>query len=51
MFGNDPLHQIEQGNAGKHIWPWMLESILSSEAQDILDEKYVENDIKLFLLK
>ncbi|KAJ3559142.1 hypothetical protein NM688_g517 [Phlebia brevispora] len=36
-FTADPLHEIEQGVYGKHIWPWMLESILDKDMQTHVD--------------
>jgi hypothetical protein len=27
-FVLDPLHALEQGEFGKHLWPWLLESVL-----------------------
>lgn len=32
MFTSDSLHQIEQGNSGKHMWPWLLETVLDTVA-------------------
>ncbi|KAL1662130.1 hypothetical protein GGF50DRAFT_117329 [Schizophyllum commune] len=39
MFVVDPLHQIEQGEWGRHWWPWLLEK-LSSESLDAIDESF-----------
>ncbi|QRW13306.1 hypothetical protein RhiLY_12305 [Ceratobasidium sp. AG-Ba] len=35
----DPLHQIEQGIFGKHIWPWLRDSLSNSQAT-ILDTRF-----------
>ncbi|KAG8692390.1 hypothetical protein FRC08_009814 [Ceratobasidium sp. 394] len=35
----DPLHQIEQGIFGKHIWPWM-KSKLSVKQAVVLDSRF-----------
>lgn len=40
MFTSDSLHQIEQSNSGKHMWPWLLETVLDTVAQDKLDERF-----------
>ncbi|KAG9098331.1 hypothetical protein FS749_004060 [Ceratobasidium sp. UAMH 11750] len=34
----DPLHQIEQGIWGKHLWPWIRDS-LPTESKQILDHR------------
>ncbi|QRV91941.1 hypothetical protein RhiJN_19959 [Ceratobasidium sp. AG-Ba] len=34
----DPLHQIEQGIWGKHLWPWIRDQ-LPKNSQAILDER------------
>ncbi|QRV90390.1 hypothetical protein RhiJN_18408 [Ceratobasidium sp. AG-Ba] len=36
----DPLHQIEQGIFGKHIWPWLRDSLSNSQAT-ILDARCI----------
>ncbi|KAI0061984.1 hypothetical protein BV25DRAFT_1916289 [Artomyces pyxidatus] len=38
-FVADPLHQIEQGTFGKHLWPWIV-GMLSADAQAELDENF-----------
>ncbi|KAG8710978.1 hypothetical protein FRC11_003923 [Ceratobasidium sp. 423] len=35
----DPLHQIEQGIFGKHLWPWLRE-LLSNDKKSILDGRF-----------
>jgi len=34
-FVLDPLHALEQGEFGKHIWPWLLESLPNSSLVEI----------------
>lgn len=34
----DPLHQIEQGIWGKHLWPWIRDQ-LSQRQKGVLDER------------
>ena len=36
--GADPLHQIEQGVFGKHIWPWLREELSKKQAK-VLDTR------------
>ena len=31
----DHLHAIEQGEFGKHLWPWFLEALPSSSQSEI----------------
>ena len=38
-FPAEPLHQIEQGIYGKHMWPWIKASYLTAHELAILDEK------------
>lgn len=38
-FVLDPLHAIEQGEFGKHIWPWLLE-VLPDSLQAEIDNWY-----------
>ncbi|KAJ3530334.1 hypothetical protein NM688_g7726 [Phlebia brevispora] len=40
-FAADPLHEIEQGVYGKHIWPWLLEHILDKDMQDHVDAHFI----------
>ncbi|KAJ3552152.1 hypothetical protein NM688_g4302 [Phlebia brevispora] len=40
-FAADPLHEIEQGVYGKHIWPWILEHILDKDMQDHVDAHFI----------
>ena len=36
---SDPLHEIEQGEYGKHIWPWIISTlVLLRHMLDDLDE-------------
>ncbi|KDN40330.1 hypothetical protein RSAG8_08240, partial [Rhizoctonia solani AG-8 WAC10335] len=35
----DPLHQIEQGVFGKHLWPWIRDQ-LSNEKKATLDKRF-----------
>ncbi|KAL1725193.1 hypothetical protein EV714DRAFT_256070 [Schizophyllum commune] len=39
MFIADPLHQIEQGEWGRHWWPWLL-NVLPDRSLDLLDESF-----------
>ncbi|KAH9934362.1 uncharacterized protein B0H18DRAFT_1207855, partial [Fomitopsis serialis] len=39
-FSVDPLHQIEQGAYGQHIWPWLLDTVLNAYAQQDLDQNF-----------
>ena len=41
MFSADPMHQIEHGVWGKHLWPWAKTSYLLKGELDELDAKYV----------
>ncbi|KAG8697556.1 hypothetical protein FRC08_006452 [Ceratobasidium sp. 394] len=36
----DPLHQIELGVFGNHMWPWLLEHILHDDQKAKLDERF-----------
>ncbi|CAE6440234.1 unnamed protein product [Rhizoctonia solani] len=38
-FVADPLHQIEQGVWGAHLWPWIRDQ-LDSNKKDVLDERF-----------
>ena len=40
-FCADPLHQIEQGIWGKHLWCWIKNTYLSSSELGKLDDMYV----------
>jgi hypothetical protein len=31
----DPLHAIEQGEHGRHLWPWLVESLPDSSLSEI----------------
>lgn len=42
MFVIDPLHQIEQGVYGKHIWPWIAENLGTSQLR-LLDDRCENN--------
>jgi hypothetical protein len=39
-FVLDPLHAIEQGEHGRHLWPWLVKSLLQSSLEEI-DSWYV----------
>ncbi|KAG9119795.1 hypothetical protein FRC07_005011, partial [Ceratobasidium sp. 392] len=39
-FVADPLHQIELGVFGKHMWPWILNNVLKDLQQAELDERF-----------
>ncbi|KAG9093136.1 hypothetical protein FS749_015009 [Ceratobasidium sp. UAMH 11750] len=39
-FSADPLHQIELGVFGKHLWPWLLKHIMTEDQQAELDERF-----------
>ena len=39
MFPAEPLHQIEQGIYGRHIWPWIKANYLTTHELAILDQK------------
>ena len=41
MFSADPMHQIEHGLWGKHIWPWTKTSYLLKDELDELDARSV----------
>lgn len=41
MFPAEPLHQIEQGVGGKHIWPWIKTKYLTAHELAVLDQKWV----------
>ena len=41
MFCADPLHQIEQGVWGKHLWLWVKTHYLLKGELDELDERLV----------
>ncbi|KAL1689775.1 hypothetical protein GGG16DRAFT_114767 [Schizophyllum commune] len=41
MFVLDPLHQIEQGEWGRHWWPWII-ATLEDEKLDAIDKSYKE---------
>jgi hypothetical protein len=34
-FGLDPLHAIEQGEYGRHLWPWLREALPGSSLSEI----------------
>jgi hypothetical protein len=34
-FVLDPLHAIEQGEHGRHLWPWLVESLPPSSLAEI----------------
>ena len=36
----DPLHAIEQGEHGKHLWPWLCEALPESSLSEI-DSWYI----------
>jgi hypothetical protein len=40
-FCADPLHQIEQGIWGKHLWCWLKKTYLSASELGKLDGMYV----------
>jgi hypothetical protein len=31
----DPLHALEQGEFGKHLWPWLLEALPKTSQSEI----------------
>ncbi|KAG9095467.1 hypothetical protein FRC06_009776 [Ceratobasidium sp. 370] len=37
----DPLHQIELGVFGHHMWPWVLDHQLSNQGRAELDERFM----------
>jgi hypothetical protein len=42
-FVLDPLHAIEQGEHGKHLWVWLLEALPETSLSEI--DSWCENSI------
>lgn len=40
MFPAEPLHQVEQGVHGKHMWPWIKDNYLTPHELAVLDQKF-----------
>ncbi|KAG8749793.1 hypothetical protein FRC12_013224 [Ceratobasidium sp. 428] len=40
-IGADPLHQIELGVFGSHMWPWLLDQRLNEQQKAKLNERYM----------
>jgi hypothetical protein len=41
MFPAEPLHQVEQGIHGKHMWPWIKNNYLTAYELAVLDQKCI----------